>query len=241
MATTIVIACPKCHKQLKGPAEVQGKTIRCKACGHTFAVQPAKTAADSKSGAPKTAPPTKPTPKTAPAKTPTPAKPSANAVKKPAPPKKAEPEAANPVQRPEDSTDTNRPYQFIEEHRGVYRCPQCAFEMESEDAVVCLQCGYNTQTRTRLATVKTYDLTSADYALWLTPGILCVVVVVVCLGVIGFLWFGLPHWAPDAWYNHFSVQVWGSVVFGFIGWYSGKFAFRRLIVHSTPPEKIKAK
>src|SRR5205085_6093737 len=38
MAATIVVACPNCQKQLKGPAEIQGKKVRCKSCGHTFSV-----------------------------------------------------------------------------------------------------------------------------------------------------------------------------------------------------------
>jgi DNA-directed RNA polymerase subunit M/transcription elongation factor TFIIS len=36
MATTVSIECPGCHKQMKAPAEVLGKKVRCKACGHTF-------------------------------------------------------------------------------------------------------------------------------------------------------------------------------------------------------------
>src|SRR6266516_3732197 len=36
MATTVSIECPGCHKQMKAPAELLGKKVRCKACGHTF-------------------------------------------------------------------------------------------------------------------------------------------------------------------------------------------------------------
>jgi hypothetical protein len=50
MATTVTIACPECHKQLKAPPEILGKKIRCKSCGHVFAARasaepPAKGAA----------------------------------------------------------------------------------------------------------------------------------------------------------------------------------------------------
>jgi hypothetical protein len=38
MAATITITCPECDKQIKAPAGVLGKKIRCKACGHVFAV-----------------------------------------------------------------------------------------------------------------------------------------------------------------------------------------------------------
>lgn len=40
MTATIVIACPQCQRQFKAPAEIQGKRVRCKACGQTFAAQP---------------------------------------------------------------------------------------------------------------------------------------------------------------------------------------------------------
>jgi len=36
MADAILISCPECHKQLRTPAHLQGKKIRCKACGHAF-------------------------------------------------------------------------------------------------------------------------------------------------------------------------------------------------------------
>src|SRR5262249_11308644 len=42
MATTIAVSCPECHKQIKAPPEVQGKKIRCKACGHVFVVKAAR-------------------------------------------------------------------------------------------------------------------------------------------------------------------------------------------------------
>lgn len=40
MANPIIVACPECQKQLKVPADAQGKKVRCK-CGHVFAAQPA--------------------------------------------------------------------------------------------------------------------------------------------------------------------------------------------------------
>ena len=39
MPSTITIICPECEKSLKAPPEVVGKKIRCKGCGHTFAVK----------------------------------------------------------------------------------------------------------------------------------------------------------------------------------------------------------
>jgi hypothetical protein len=36
MADTVLIVCPECDKKLRMPAQLQGKRIRCKSCGHAF-------------------------------------------------------------------------------------------------------------------------------------------------------------------------------------------------------------
>ena len=53
------------------------------------------------------------------------------------------------------------------------RCPNCANEMESEEAVICLTCGYNTRTRIQVETRAVEDTTSMTWFWWLLPGILC--------------------------------------------------------------------
>ena len=51
MATTFVIACPECEKQIKVSEAVVGKKIRCKECGQVFPVK-APQAAPPKADAP---------------------------------------------------------------------------------------------------------------------------------------------------------------------------------------------
>ena len=51
MATSFVIACPECKKQMKVTDALIGKKIRCKECEHVFAVSAPKGAA--KPAAPK--------------------------------------------------------------------------------------------------------------------------------------------------------------------------------------------
>jgi len=213
MAATIVIRCPECKRQNKGPAELQGKKVRCKACGHTFMV---KAPDRSKSGSPA---------KTASKKAPAPA-----------------------VEQQDDEDGGKNPYQLTDVVL-VPRCPQCAHEMESADAIVCLNCGYNTQTRIRMKTVKTYAHTPFDWILWLAPGVLCVLGLLVALGIIVFLWIpaGLPAihaQNKDAWWSCEKPlfnweQVWGTVPTAFAGWAAGVFAFKRLVLHPRPPEKYK--
>jgi DNA-directed RNA polymerase subunit RPC12/RpoP len=205
MAATIVIVCPECKRQNKGPAELQGKKVRCKACGHTFVIKP--TATDKAAPAPK-------------------------AVKT----KKSVPKADHH----DDEYGGKNPYQLTDVVLAP-RCPQCAHEMESESAVICLNCGYNTQTRVRMKTVKTYAHTPIDWIIWLAPGVLCALLVLGLIGTVCFIWIpaGFPKLAGDAWWGHFSVQIYGSVFSLGVGWIAGKFAFKRLIMNPRPPEKFK--
>jgi DNA-directed RNA polymerase subunit RPC12/RpoP len=202
MASSILITCPDCRKQLNGPAELEGKRVRCKSCGHAFTVKPTRGAKNL-----------------------TPAQ-TASARK----------------ERREDQ-DGKNPY-GLSDILPTHRCPQCAAELE-EDAIICVHCGYNTQTRTRHTTLRTYETTAFDRLLWLTPGILAAIGLFVLIGIIGFLWlpFGLLKLAGEgenrAWWGGQWIQIYGSVVCGFLGWGAAVFSYRRLIAHPNPPEKLR--
>jgi DNA-directed RNA polymerase subunit RPC12/RpoP len=220
----MVITCPECKKQLKGPAELAGKKIRCKACGHVFVVKgPAAATAG-------------------PERQPAQAKAAPAAQAKAAPPAKAK--AADPPPRketppathPEDVEGKN-PYKLIDVDLG-HRCPQCAADMEEGD-IICLNCGYNTQTRVKTATKMTIENTPMEWFLWLTPGVVCAFTVLVMLGAIAFLWIYFDHHTEDGSPRQgiFFMKVYGSVTAAFIGWYCGRFSFKRLIKNYHPPEK----
>jgi hypothetical protein len=121
------------------------------------------------------------------------------------------------------------------------RCPHCAKELE-EGAVVCLHCGYNTQTRTHIHILRTYAPTAQDVIMWRMPGIICGLVSLAIIAVIVFLWVGLHGWAEDnkdAWWTFIDglwFQAWGSVFGGVAAFYTGLFAVKRLILHPNPPE-----
>lgn len=72
------------------------------------------------------------------------------------------------------------------------RCPECANEMESEEAVICLHCGYNTQTRTRYESKVLEEQTGQDKFMWLLPGILCCVGILLLIGYCFFHHYALP-------------------------------------------------
>src|SRR5262249_34976814 len=77
------------------------------------------------------------------------------------------------------------------------RCPHCATEFESEDAVICIGCGYNLETREHLKLVKTIENTGADQFLWLLPGVACILgIIFMILLDIFWIWF-LPDLVED--------------------------------------------
>src|SRR5262249_620364 len=109
----------------------------------------------------------------------------------------------------------NNPYAVVD--MGMtYRCPHCAAEMESEDARICLHCGYDTQASERHETKMTYETTGMDYFIWLLPGIACAITALALIGFIVFLVVWLKGVAAEnegAWWVNFGVkpmQVWGT-------------------------------
>ena len=122
------------------------------------------------------------------------------------------------------------------------RCPHCAEEMESADAVVCLHCGYNTLTREWGKTEKRIGVTPARHFFHLLPAIICFGLLLICLIQALIRDVLLPYWIADAnwlnWYDHESVRVWESLFDLAIIFALGRYIYRRFVV--TPlPEEIK--
>jgi hypothetical protein len=220
MPTPMLIVCPGCHKESQGSTDLLGKKIRCKACGEVFPVQkpvPAKAVATAKPGKKKEEA----------------LIPILDEVKKP---------KSSGRQEVDDSTES-KPYQVTDLDLAT-RCPHCAAEMEA-GGIICLTCGYNTQSRHRFETRKVIGHTGGEKFIWLLPGILCVICVLTFIGAIVFLWVQFPTLYKQneaEWWGGFFgfwAQIWGSVVSTFIIWFSGRYAFIRLVFHPNPPEKIK--
>src|SRR5262245_57559162 len=81
------------------------------------------------------------------------------------------------------------------------RCPNCANEMESEDAIVCLYCGYNTQTRTAAQTKRVVHQSGVDKTKWILPGVLtlCGMFLLVLLQLLYVLGLGGMTRGVDWW------------------------------------------
>jgi hypothetical protein len=118
------------------------------------------------------------------------------------------------------------------------RCPFCAGDIE-EGQAVCLTCGYNLLTRERSETRVLYAVHGSDYFLWLLPGIICVFVILGCIGVIAMLWSGVPAFGGvmQEWFQDWRWgRVYASIFFAFIIYACGRFAYKRLIKNPHPPE-----
>lgn len=252
MATTFVIACPDCGKQVKVTDEHVGKRVKCKQCGAVF---PVKAPAD----AAKAPPPVPGKAKATRAKG-TQVKPPATPTKAEAEPPAPAPMAPPPADVPaagyrfaDDDEDENAPKQYAveQDESTLPRCPFCAKEMESADAMICLNCGYNTRTRTRPQVQAVYQATALEVFLWLLPGILCVLVMIGLLVWYIIFWMRIEGWLEDSWFEDEKEPhrtYLGGLGPGFMRLYLAlftlacyvplaRFAFRRLIRNNKPPER----
>jgi predicted Zn finger-like uncharacterized protein len=246
MTPTMLISCPECKTKIRAPESAIGKKIRCKACEHVFAVKP----------------PNKPSEITA---TP-PSKPAAEKKKAepkgkaPPPPKEEKPPLKPVPDEDEGNDDDGNPYD-VTTLDETYRCPQCAAEMDGPEAIICLNCGFNVRTRTIVMQRRIKDITGEDKFWWLLPGILCALAVVLLITYYLIHTFVLPSSIWDTWDDlsermsrtkvlaDDSITGWYCFLFhpGFLGlfglllaficWKLGKFAFERLVLHPTPPER----
>jgi DNA-directed RNA polymerase subunit RPC12/RpoP len=224
MASTFVIACPDCSKQIKVSEEVIGKKIRCKECGGIFPVKKPKETVAAKN---------------APAKKDGKAKPQdADQTKK-----------KTAAELNEDDDDGKNPYALAKDEDGVARCPNCVQELESPDALICLHCGFNMVTRKRLEVQAVHEASGAEKFQWLLPGILAAigVVTLLTLSIIlmvntkdlmrGGLFHDLEN-GKDVWViKPGCFMLFNGMISGFVCYHLGRIAYRRLVVDNKPPER----
>jgi hypothetical protein len=182
--STRAVSCPNCQKAIQVPVEATGKRVKCKACQHIFAV-------------PGDAPP-------AAAK---PAKPAAaKPVVAPPPPPPPPPAANAPIPFADDDDDDsagNKPKAYgmtVDPNDDIPRCPFCAVDLDPPDTKICLNCGYDLESRKRHRTVKTYELTTADYVKWWLPAVIWGLVLINCLWPTVLSFFTMEkQWRENEW------------------------------------------
>ena len=126
---------------------------------------------------------------------------------------------------------------------SVPRCPHCAQEMANAEAIICLNCGYNLQTRQQMGTKKTYETTAAERSAWLLPGFVSIGAIFALVFLDLFFCMALPRmidsYSDFAILTHGGVQLWFVIITLLIMLALGRFAYYRLIVNPRPPEKMK--
>lgn len=226
MSSPVPVACPNCDTKLKVPAELAGKTIKCKACGSAFKVPPS---------APAVA-------KAIPTEF---AKPAA------APP----PAADAPIKFADEDDGPATNYGVQKDDLDIPRCPRCAKELDPPDTKICLNCGYDMLARKRHESRKVYAHTFGDYFLHLAPGVLAFLFGAAVLGGAIFCSLNMRGWLTGSFLDReekdkitdraqFYVEpmcfnIWLLLIGIFAMWKLGKFAIKRLFIHWRPPETIK--
>ncbi len=208
---TMLTNCPQCKKQIKVPAEVAGKKIKCKGCGTIFVA----VATDASSFRPADGPGAKP-----------PASPTAAKPRKPA---------------DDDDDGDGTPYGVTDLDLAP-RCPHCAHELESEDQVVCLNCGYNTQTRMEGRRKRIKDPTGMDWFLWLLPAGLNILCFLICISeliniTLGFFIMDRSEFDVYQRTGYNCGALWGSIFCIWCMYWSSKNAIKRLVFNFRPPEE----
>lgn len=174
---------------------------------------------------------------------------------------KSAPPPTSKAQQEKDEWNDRSPY-AVTDLDLTPRCPHCAHEMESRQAIICINCGYNTQTREHGKTLKVIQTTLGEWVLWLAPGILCALLLLPLSYVHVYLWLArtniqtsLPvlEYTPTAEITigqkddeakkqvdaMLPARIWGSVAAAAAMYGCGWFAVRRLILNPHPPLKIK--
>jgi DNA-directed RNA polymerase subunit RPC12/RpoP len=151
---------------------------------------------------------------------------------------------AKPESQPAEKDDDDANPYSVKTATIAARCPNCANEMESEAAIICLYCGYNTQTRSLGQTKRVIQQTGGDRVKWLMPGIGFFLLLLVLVlfqnyytlslgasfrGEEGFLWSALCS-EP--------LYLWLTLISAAAMWFVGRFVFNRLILEPTPPENV---
>jgi hypothetical protein len=228
VATTIVIACPECKKQIKVPGEVQGKKIRCKGCGAAFTAQPVAAA---------------------------PKAPAAKPGKSPKSPQAAGPVNTRRDDLMKDFDDEGpKQYTVISENLAP-RCPHCALPMDPPDARICIHCGYDMQKRQRHEHKRTYDQTGTDFFLYWLPAILALIGFFGLVALNIFCWIKMEEWLTGTWIEMETAGADGKkewlikpgaftlyfVLFPSVFYHvwALRFCYKRFIKNPWPPEVVK--
>ena len=232
MPEPLDVSCPKCGKQLKVRAELEGKRVKCKDCQEVFAVTSKKAASAAKAAKPA-------------------AKPAKPAPKAPPPP---EPKPKSPFMDEDDEDDGPAKPMVVVAGSDVPRCPHCADELDPPDAVICKHCGFNNVSRVKFELKKVIASTSSDWISHLTPGIIAALIAIGLIVTDIICAVNMRGWMEGSDLESDDKDLTGRKKMfvhpgAFIAFICAislgiivpatRFAIRRLVLNAKPEEKIK--
>jgi DNA-directed RNA polymerase subunit RPC12/RpoP len=220
MAEKPVITCPKCEKKFKTKADVRGKKILCPYCDASFVV-----GEDGVGDVP--------------AQATTPPASTGAEESDTIPIAGSEPAAPAPAAA-DDMEEGDDPYGVTAIDHAP-RCPHCTYKMDPPEAVVCLNCGYNTLTREMGKIEKTIAVSAGSLFMHLLPGFIALFCVLYCImdRIAYCIYF--PYWVAGgnmAWMDHESLRMWSTMVALAIVFPLARIAYRRFIVKAKPEETV---
>ena len=172
-------------------------------------------------------------------------------------PAKASPAAPPPASAPmsfaKDDDDDHNPYTAIRESEAP-RCPHCAKDLDTPDAIICLHCGYDLRERKRKEARAVVEDTFFDYVMH-HIGVVALLVFVIALDIFGiYSTLQMRSWLTDSFLDAgekepttqaatfhvppFCFNVWIITFLCFVTWKTLKVAFRRFFINYRPPEKV---
>ncbi len=119
------------------------------------------------------------------------------------------------------------------------RCPNCAKEMLSADAVICVHCGYNTLTRVHGETKKLVAVSAGEHFMYLLPALSAAAIFIVIVITLIFYDTVLTEWleaSKASWITHESLRMWATILLLALLWGIGTIAFNTLVLHPKPPD-----
>jgi DNA-directed RNA polymerase subunit RPC12/RpoP len=119
------------------------------------------------------------------------------------------------------------------------RCPNCAKEMLSADAVICVHCGYNTLTRVHGETKKLVAATAGEHFLYLLPALSGAAVFLIIIVTLVFYDTVLTvafEGSKMTWITHESLRMWSTIFLLGLLWGIGTYAFNTLVLRPKPPD-----
>lgn len=157
---------------------------------------------------------------------------------------KAAPAKAKAAAAAAEEEDGGNPYALANDaDEQVARCPHCAKELDSPDAKICVNCGYNTVTRQRHETKKVVENSGGDQFMWLLPGLLAVAAILVLIVFDIVYVFLMGDWLRSMDLDLLATKgfrLWVVIATLFAMFFLGKFGFQRLVLNPTPPERVRS-